>query len=252
MNPVKKAVIPCAGLGTRFLPVTKVVPKELLAIGNKPAIHYVVEEAIASGVEEVILVLRRSKMLILDYFKPNATDPWPVEFKVAFQEEPLGLGHAVLCARKLVADEPFFVVLPDVLVQATIPACRQLLQACEDKWGVLLERVPREKLADYGIIAGQELGKGRYAMSGAVEKPQPKKAPSDLAMLGRYLFKPEIFDLIETSGPGALQELQLTDAINALAGAQPGVGVIVEGKVFDIGSPKGFAAASHFSNYRVP
>ena len=265
MQQVKKAVIPAAGFGTRFLPVTKVVPKELLPIGNKSAIQYVVEEAVASGVEEIILVSHPSKQSIFDYFQPDAKlkdflqkkgkkkelkELERIEslacIRVVIQEEPLGLGHAILCAREAVGGDRFFVILPDVLVETEIPACRQLLEVCggERDWGVLLERVGQERLSSYGIVRGETLPDGSYCVRGAVEKPTPKNAPSDLAILGRYLFTPEIFEILEGLRPGAIGEIQLTDAIDRFAKRRQGAGAICQGEVFDIGTPQGLREAA--------
>ena len=241
-----QAILPLAGLGTRFLPWTKVVPKELLPIGNKPAIQYIVEEAVASGIEEIVLVLSRSKLLLLDYFKSDSTITWPVKFTPVFQEAPLGLGHAVLCARPEIGNETFLVMLPDVVIDHQPVASRQLMTACSEGWGLLLEKVRPELVSSYGIINGEEVRPGLFTIRGAVEKPKPEKAPSDLGILGRYLFPPEIFDMIEKSGPGAFDEIQLTDGIDALAKKIPGQGVICQGAIFDTGTPEGLLRAANY------
>lgn len=258
---VKKAVIPVAGFGTRFLPVTKAVPKELLPVGNRPAVQYVVEEAVASGVEEILFVCHPSKWSIIDYFRPDTKlkdflrrkgkkkeleELERIEslarFHVVMQEEPLGLGHAILCAREAVGEERFFVILPDVLVVSEVPACRQLLEACDD-WGFLLEKVGRERLSSYGVIQGEAVSDGTWRVQGAVEKPSPKEAPSDLAILGRYLFTPEIFGEIERQEAGALGEIQLSDAIGSLCRRREGRGVVCKGRILDVGTPDGLYKA---------
>lgn len=264
---VKKAVIPAAGFGTRFLPITKVVPKELLPVRNKPSIQYVVEEAVASGVEEIIFVCHPSKKAVVDYFRPDIKlkdflqkkgkkkeieELERIEslarFRVAIQEEPLGLGHAILCAEDLVGRDRFFVSLPDVLVVSEIPACRQLLEACpsDEDWGVLLERVGREMLSSYGIVRCGALSNETCRVQGAVEKPNPSEAPSDLAILGRYLFTPEIFSEIKGQRTGALGEIQLSDAINNLCRKHEAKGAVCRGRVLDVGTPEGLKAALEF------
>src|SRR5262249_22665317 len=238
LKSIKKALIPAAGYGTRFLPITKVVPKELLPIGNKPAIHYVVEEAVRSGIEEIILVCNPSKNGIIDYFKPDKNlhkflekkgkreeiaiirDIESIaEFRVVYQKESLGLGHAVLCAQKEVKNDPFIVILPDVLISDELPATQYLIDACEDgeEWGMLVERVTQSEVSSYGIARIDKGGDGFYRLTGAVEKPKPSDAPSDLGIVGRYLLPPEIFGILERVKTGALGEIQLTDAIDQLA-----------------------------------
>ena len=267
-NRIKKAVIPAAGFGTRFLPITKVVPKELLPVGSKPAIQYVVEEAVASGIEEIILVCHPSKSTVIDYFKPDRDlndflekrgkrkeidELKKIEslarFTVVTQKEPRGLGDAVLCARDAVAGEPFLVMLPDVLIADEIPETRRLIEdGPGGEWGILLERVSRERVSSYGIIRGEEGERGVWTIRGAVEKPRPEEAPSDLAILGRYLFTPEIFGKIEKSGKGKLGEVQLTDAIDALAKTTTGKGIVCRGRIFDVGTPQGLIQAyQHFA-----
>lgn len=264
LKRIRKAVIPAAGYGTRLLPITKVVPKELLPIGNKPAIQYVVEEAVAAGVEEIILVCHPSKMEIVDYFKPNKDLRSFLEskgkreeidelervesmarFEVVYQEEPLGLGHAVLCAREAVGDEPFLVMLPDVLIPANNRATNDLVKACPDPsdWGLLLERIPQSQISSYGIVRAEAMGPLRHRLRGAVEKPGPDEAPSDLGILGRYLLTSEIFADLRSLKAGKRGEIQLTDAIDALAQRSPGTGLLNEGRFFDIGTPEGLVEA---------
>jgi len=263
----KKVVIPAAGYGTRFLPITKVVPKELLPIGNKPVIHYVVEEALALGIREVILVCHPSKTELIDYFRPNKnlwrfleskgkTDELRelekiesmAKFQVIYQEEPLGLGHAVGCARDAVAGESFWVFLPDVLLPEGVVPCGRLAAACVEAndWGLLVQTVPDEAVSRYGIIAVDPLSTGQFRLKGAVEKPKLSDTPSRLAILGRYLFSPEIFESLMQVKSGASGEVQLTDAIDLLARKRNGYAVVSEGQVFDTGMPEGWRSALSF------
>lgn len=234
---VRKAVIPAAGFGTRFLPVTKAVPKELLLVVDKPAIQYVVEEAAAAGVEEVIFILSDNKEAIGRYFTPAPQlEEWlatqdkgelldglarivrHLQVTPVRQDQPLGLGHAVLCAREAVGNEPFMVMLPDDLGEAEIPLAAQLLRVYE-KYGsgvVALERIPREETQRYGVIQGQEREERIYEIHDLVEKPPPDTAPSNLAIIGRYILPPEIFPLLAEVQPGAGGEIQLTDALREL------------------------------------
>ena len=261
---VRKAVIPCAGVGTRLLPVTKVVPKELLPIGTRPAIQYVVEEIAAAGITEIILVANPQKAAIADYFRPdpalNALLQSKgkhaelealhqleslVDIRVVHQHEPLGLGHAILCAQEAVGDEPFLVALPDRLVVHPISATHLLCTMCEQHagWGLLLEEVPTEMVGAYGIVACTHVDKDCCRITGAVEKPLPANAPSRLSILGRYVLPPTIFAKLAGGNPGALGELQLTDAIDAVARDIPGYGMICPGKIYDVGTVEGLAKA---------
>ncbi len=263
MPKVRKAVIPAAGYGTRFLPITKVVPKELLPIGNKPAIQYVVEEAVAAGIEEIILICHPTKLAIVEYFhrdlglesflKEKGKDSYIQElraienlarFTVIFQQEALGLGHAVSCARGVIGHEPFCVMLPDVLVVPQDQGLPELIAQCrsQNTWGLLLEKVSDERISSYGVVVpGKD--KEQHLIKGAIEKPKKEEAPSNLAILGRYFFPPEIFDFIETGKKGALGEVQLTDAIHRLAAFQSGLGVECLGRVLDVGVPEGLIEA---------
>ncbi len=267
LKKITKAVIPAAGYGTRLLPVTKVVPKELLPIGTKPAIQYIVEEAIASGIKEIILIGSPAKKMILDYFRPDPNlnrflksrhklkeleelrrIESLVKWTLVYQREPRGLGHAIQCAEKAVGDEPFLVMLPDDLVAGKTPAALQLMRACgrEKTWGLLVKRVPGGRISSYGVIGGKKLRENCWRIDRTVEKPKPFEAPTDLAILGRYLFTPEIFPLIGRSGRGALGEIQITDAINLLARKQSGVGLICKGHTLDVGNPQGLMEATHW------
>lgn len=271
MTRVRKALIPVAGLGTRFLPVTKAVPKELLPIGTTPTIQIVIEEAAASGIEEILLVTSPHKGSIAEYFRTDT--PYDrrlaelgkeklleglhalakrVRITTAPQEEPRGLGHAVLCGKQAIGQEPFLVILPDVLIESPVPCCRQLVGAYE-KTGKAVnatEHSPREKLHLYGIydIASSE---GRFHRARAVvEKPRPEEAPSDFSVVGRYLFPPEIFGILERTPPGKGGEIQLADAMNTLAKDGRMIAYEYEGRQFDTGDPPGFLMANIFYGRR--
>ena len=233
-DAVKTAVFPVAGRGTRFLPVTKSVPKELLPIVDKPLIQYAVEEAVAAGAAELVLVTHSSKAAIERHFQSDEdleqalakierhdllqivqeTIPSAVSFSFIEQREPLGLGHAVLCARDAVGDEPFFVHLPDDLISSRMGCLQQLLDHYEQHHSsvIAVEEVPPEKIPSYGIVAIDD----RSRLHQIVEKPQPADAPSNLGVVGRYLLTPRIFDLLESTPRGSGGEIQLTDAIAAL------------------------------------
>ncbi len=268
---VRKAVIPAGGLGTRFLPVTKSVAKELLPIGTKPTLHMVVEEAALSGIEEVILVTSPDKDQIGDYFDMDTAYVRELEgrgkgemiselkvllskvrVKVAYQEEPKGLGHAIMCAASDVDGEPFVVILPDVLIVSVEPCCRQLMEAYS-KTGCSLsatEHTPRDKIHLYGIYDIERTEGRIHWARGVVEKPSPDKAPSDLSVVGRYLFTPEVFELLERTPPGKGGEIQLADAQNALAKEGKFVAFEYDGRQFDTGDPVGFLKANVYYNWK--
>lgn len=271
MTRVKKAVIPVAGLGTRFLPVTKAVPKELLPIGTKPTLHIVIEEASMSGIEEIILVTSPHKAQISHYFKSDT--PYDVRLielgkellleglrtltdKISvtsvMQEKPMGLGHAILCARNVVGKEPFVVILPDVLIESEIPCCRQLIDAYE-KTGYAInatEHTPKEKIHLYGIY-DIESSDGRYHKARrVVEKPCPEEAPSDLSVVGRYLFPEDTFEILKNTAPGRGGEIQLADAMDSLAKEGRMIAYEYEGRQFDTGDPPGFLKATIFYGRR--
>jgi len=255
-------VIPVAGYGTRFLPLTKVIPKQLLPIGDKPAIQYVVEEAVASGIEEIIFVCHPENTSVVDYFRPNEALIAHLEsngkteiiqklhhiesmarFQVAMQEEALGLGHAILCAEKFIGKEPFVVMLPDVIIIDSGPSIQQSLQHCNGQWGLLLVEVALNNIESFGIIRGSHIADNIYRLEGAIEKPTAKDAPSNLGVTGRYLFPPSVFEHIRNAKQGVLGEIQLTDAIDKLAKEDPGIGIICPGSVFDVGTPAGLRNA---------
>jgi len=267
--PVRKAVFPVAGLGTRFLPATKAQPKEMLPIVDKPTIQYVVEEAVASGLSQIILVTGRNKRAIEDHFDAAfeleyyLNDRGKVEelaqiktiselASVSYvrQKEPLGLGHAILCARPLVGDEPFAVFLgDDVIGNAPVPCMRQLLDVFE-RFGepvVAVERVPRERLGQYGVIAVEpaaELPPRVFRIADLVEKPSPETAPSDLAIIGRYVLTADVFDLLAETRPDHRGEIQLTDALRRLRERRPMYAVEFEGRRYDTGDKLGFLKAT--------
>lgn len=237
MTTIRKAVFPAAGLGTRFLPATKAQPKEMLPIVDKPTIQYVMEEAVASGIQDIIVVTGRGKNAIEDHFdrsielelmlsKKGRTDLVEVVRRVSElvrvcyvrQKEPLGLGHAVLAARDLVGDEPFAVLLGDDILTDEIPALQQMIEVYE-KHGcsvMCVKRVPRAEVSRYGVIKGRRLEEHLYHIMDLVEKPEVKEAPSDLAVIGRYILTPEIFPLLEKTVPDRTGEIQLTNALKGL------------------------------------
>jgi UTP--glucose-1-phosphate uridylyltransferase len=263
---VRKGVFPAAGLGTRFLPATKAQPKEMLPLVDKPTIQYVVEEAVASGLGEIIIVTGRGKRAIEDHFDGSfeleyyLNDRGKVEelaqiktisemASVSYvrQKEPLGLGHAILCARTLVGDEPFGVFLgDDIIGGATVPCMRQLLDVFERYDGpvIAVERVPRERIHQYGVIAGTNIGGNVWAISDLVEKPQAKDAPSDLAIIGRYVLTPDIFGILADTAADKRGEIQLTDGLRTLRGRRPMYAVEFQGTRYDTGDKLGFLKAT--------
>jgi UTP--glucose-1-phosphate uridylyltransferase len=267
---VRKAVLPAAGLGTRFLPATKAQPKEMLTVVDKPLIQYVVEECVAAGIENIIVVTGRGKNAIEDHFDSSPelerfleskgkhdqaelvrSIGKMVKFSYTRQKEPLGLGHAVLAARELVGDEPFAVLLGDVIIPGTNPATRQLVNVW-DKTGIgaiAVEEVPREKTSSYGIVDCAPEKRGSWdgkllRIKGMVEKPAPKDAPSNLAVTGRYVLPPEVFDFLEKTKPGRGGEIQLTDALLTLAHELSLYALVYEGKSYDAGDKLGFLKAT--------
>jgi UTP--glucose-1-phosphate uridylyltransferase len=267
MKPVRKAVFPVAGLGTRFLPATKAMPKEMLPIVDKPLIQYAVEEATAAGIRQMIFITGRHKRSIEDHFdrapeleaelEAKGKDdllaivrdisPETDAFIYIRQPEPLGLGHAVLCAEPAVGDEPFAVILADDLIDAAQPAMGQLMQAREARGGgnvLAVEDVPREDTGRYGIVSAERLDERTSRVSHIVEKPAPADAPSTLAVLGRYVLEPEIFDHLRTIPRGSGGEIQLTDAIAQMVPAGSTWAYRYEGRRFDCGAKQGFLDAT--------
>ncbi|HEX8844333.1 MAG TPA: UTP--glucose-1-phosphate uridylyltransferase GalU [Pyrinomonadaceae bacterium] len=262
---IRKAVFPAAGLGTRFLPATKVAPKEMLPLVDKPLIQYVVEEAVASGVESVIIVTGRGKGAIEDHFdisfeleellrargkeeelKQVRAISEMARISYVRQREALGLGHAIYQARDLVGDEPFAVMLSDDIVNAETPALRQMLDVYEKYDAPVLGtmRVAGEAISRFGVIAAEEVGEGVYRIKDMVEKPPFNEAPSDLAIIGRYILTPDIFGEIERTQPGAGGEIQITDAMRALLKKRPFYAVRFEGTRHDAGDKLGFLIAT--------
>jgi UTP--glucose-1-phosphate uridylyltransferase len=264
LKPIRKAVIPAAGLGTRFLPATKAVPKELLPIVDIPTIQYIVEEAVAAGVRDVILICARGKDSIVDHFDIAAELEANLERsgKTALrqemrriaqmarvvtvrQQEPLGLGHAVLCAKALVGDEPFVVMLGDDIIDSPVPATRQLAD-CWERHGlgtIALMEVPPGETSMYGIAAGTALDARTTRIDRLVEKPTANP-PSNLAVIGRYVLPPRIFELLEQVKPGVGGEIQLTDALAMLAREQGLLGYRFEGDRYDAGDRLGYLKAN--------
>ncbi len=263
---VRKAVFPVAGLGTRFLPATKAVAKEMLPIVDRPVIQYGVEEALAAGVDEIIFVTSRSKRAIEDHFD-SATEleqeleragkhkvltelrrmvPSHVRFTYVRQHAPLGLGHAVLCARHAVGDEPFAVLLPDDLIDASRPALAQMVEHFNLRPASMLavQNVPADQVQRYGICDAVTADARVSRIRGIVEKPKPAEAPSTLAVVGRYIFTPAIFDCLRDITPGAGGELQLTDGIARLLAREPVFSYRFQGQRFDCGSKQGFIEAT--------
>ncbi len=262
---IRKAVIPVAGLGTRFLPATKVVPKELLPIIDKPCIHYIVEEIVAAGIKEIVFVSGRGKQGILDYFDraPELEDILKqrgqkelalqirkiaamAEFVSVWQSEPLGLGHAILCAKDVIGEEPFFVCLPDDLIDSEIPCVTQMTSLYErlQKPIIGVTKVEASQVHQYGILKSREIEKKLHHIESIVEKPCLEKAPSRLGIVGRYLLPPQIFSILETLPPGSAGEIQLSDALCQLAKEEKVYGFEFEGTRYDTGDKLGFLKAN--------
>ena len=257
---IRKAVLPIAGLGTRVLPASKVTPKEMLPLVDKPVVQYLVEEAVAAGIEEIILVVSRSKRSIEDHFDSFPELEHILERKGKHKEleelrrtqtmasyvsvrqtEPLGLGHAILCAKDLVGDEPFVVMLGDELVAPETPCFPQMIQVYEQYHGSVLSLFtsPREQISSYGIVALQELSPEVVRVTHLVEKPSPEKAPSDQAVAGRYLITPDIFEKLERTQPSKRGEIEITDALAMQAEEGNCYGIRFHGERYDTGNPLG-------------
>lgn len=262
---VKKAIIPAAGLGTRFLPATKAQPKEMLPIVDKPTIQYIIEEAVASGIEEILVITGRNKKAIEDHFDKS------VELEDELQEhgksellelvrgisnmaniyyirqkEPKGLGHAVNCAKTFVGNEPFAVMLGDDVVDSKVPCLKQLVD-CFDKYSSTIlgvQEVPLSEVSKYGIIDGKNIEDKVYKINGLVEKPKIEDAPSNIAILGRYIITPQIFDILSNTAPGKGGEIQLTDALKTLATIETVHAYTFEGRRYDVGDKLGFLQAN--------
>jgi UTP--glucose-1-phosphate uridylyltransferase len=273
MKPIRKAIFPAAGLGTRFLPATKAQPKEMLPLVDKPIIQYGVEEAVASGVENIIIVTGRGKHAIEDHFDVaveleafletrGKTDLLAEIRKVSDlinvayvrQGEPLGLGHAVLTTRTLVGDEPFAVILADDVIDAEPPALKQMIDVFHEVEGpvILVERVPADQVSSYGVIAYETIRPGVYRVTDLVEKPPTEQAPSDLAIIGRYILTPDIFDALGQTREDRTGEIQLTNGLKRLLQTRPVYACEVTGERHDTGNKLGFLKAVVYFAMRRP
>ncbi len=265
MKKIRKAVIPVAGLGTRFLPATKAIPKEMLTIVDRPTIQYIVEEVVASGIDEVVLITSEGKSAIENHFdydfqldtvlkEKNKLELRAELNKISSlidivsvrQKEPLGLGHAIWMARKVIGDEPFLVLLGDDLVKSAKPCCRQMIDLFEkvQESIVAIQRVPQDQTYQYGIVEAHDTDFERaYKVDRMVEKPAPDTSDSDMAIIGRYLLMPEIFNILEKTTPGHGGEIQLTDALQALSNKRGMYAYEFEGKRYDAGDKLGYLKA---------
>lgn len=265
IKPVRKAVIPAAGLGTRFLPATKATPKEMLPIVDTPTIQYIIEEALNSGIEDILIITGRSKRAIEDHFDKSIELELTLENKGKLEElalirriseisihyirqkEPKGLGHAIWCAKHFIGNEPFAVLLGDDVVDSKVPALKQLIDVYEKTGSSILgvQEVPEDKVSAYGIVKCTATEDARtFAVSDMVEKPAVSEAPSRLAVLGRYVINPEIFGILEETEPGRGGEIQLTDALKVLAKQQSMYAYNFEGRRYDVGDKEGFLEAT--------
>ena len=262
---LRKAVLPAAGLGTRFLPATKAQPKEMLALVDKPLIQYVVEEAVAAGIEDIIIVTGRGKTAIEDHFDVSfelerfledrgKTDELAavkaisdlIHVSYVRQKEALGLGHAVSVAEHLIGDEAFAVMLGDDLIDSEVPCIQQMLGVFEKEQAPVLAvmKVPGEEISSYGVIAGEQVGERLYRVRDMVEKPAAREAPSDLAIIGRYILTPDLFPHLANTGVDHRGEIQLTNGLRSLASERPVFGFEFEGKRHDCGNKLGFLKAN--------
>ena len=262
---VKKAVIPAAGLGTRFLPSTKAQPKEMLNIFDKPSIQYIVEEAVEAEIEDILIILGRNKKSIEDHFDKS----YELEDKLKSkgkkellegvekisnlgnihyirQKEPLGLGHAIYCAKAFVGNEPFAVMLGDDIVKSKKPCIKQLIEKYEEYNSTIIgvQEVEKSQVDKYGIVKGEKINERLYKVEDLVEKPKVKEAPSNIAILGRYVISPEIFPILQHTKPGAGNEIQLTDGLKELARRRNVYSYVFEGKRYDVGNKLGFLEAT--------
>ncbi|MFC5453129.1 UTP--glucose-1-phosphate uridylyltransferase GalU [Paenibacillus aestuarii] len=265
MKKIRKAIIPAAGLGTRFLPATKAQPKEMLPIVDKPAIQYIVEEAIESGIEDIIIVTGRNKRAIEDHFDKSVELEMMLEEKGSQklldivqsvsnladvhyirQKQPLGLGHAIFCARKFIGDEPFAVLLGDDILQSDPPGLKQMIDVYEqtETSVIAVQEVPWEDVDKYGIVSPAHSANGFKWIEDLVEKPDREHAPSNLAVIGRYIIMPEIFHILEGQEPGRGGEIQLTDALRVLNAQQQMVAYLMHAKRYDVGDKLGYIEAT--------
>ncbi|GAM12013.1 UTP--glucose-1-phosphate uridylyltransferase GalU [Mesobacillus selenatarsenatis] len=267
MVKVKKAIIPAAGLGTRFLPATKAQPKEMLPIVDTPTIQYIIEEAVSSGIEDILIVTGRGKRAIEDHFDKAMELEESLAAKGKFEElekikqisnladihyirqkEPMGLGHAIWCARKFIGNDPFAVMLGDDIVVSETPCLKQLIDQFEEKNASIIgvQEVEENDISKYGVIdpISKETDGDLYKIRNLVEKPAKEEAPSNLAIMGRYVLTPEILDILENTEPGRGNEIQLTDALQALTEKQDMYGYLFSGRRYDIGDKYGFVQAT--------
>ncbi len=262
---VRKAVIPAAGMGTRFLPATKAQPKEMLPIVDKPTIQYIIEEAVASGVEDILIVSGRGKRAIEDHFDKSYEledilrrkgEAELLELVQSIsnlananyvrQKEPKGLGHAIYCARSFIGDEPFAILLGDDIVDSSVPCLKQMIDVYEEYGATVLgvQQVPDSEVSKYGIIKGELIGDRVYRVEDMVEKPDIESAPSNVAILGRYIVTPDLFTYLENAAPGKGGEIQLTDALRAMLATSPVFAYDFIGKRYDVGNKLGFLEAT--------
>jgi len=264
---VRKAVIPCAGLGRRWWPLARIIPKEMLPLLDKPAIHYVIEEAVASGIKEIVIVLNEHKKSLISYFenrdiftscqqekdsrfrrdvvRPQKFSEEPEKIIFVDQPLPLGLGHAVLMCQEAIGSEPFAVLLPDNIIPSPVPCLGQLLAIFEKKGSsvVAIEKVKEEEMSHCGLIKGEMIEARTYLIQDMVEKPALNEAPSDLAIIGRYILTPTIFEFLARTEPGANNEIQLTDGLRQLLSRERIFGYLYEGRRYDVGTKSGFLQA---------
>ncbi|AEH25426.1 UTP--glucose-1-phosphate uridylyltransferase GalU [Pyrococcus yayanosii] len=262
---IRKAVIPAAGLGTRMLPITKSMPKEMLPIVDKPVIHYVVEEAIKAGIDDILIITGKGKRTIEDYFDRSFELEYylrekgkldelrqveeigeMIDIYYVRQKKPLGLGDAILHAEKHVNGEPFAVLLGDDIIVSEKPGIGQLIEVTQKKNAPIIgvEKVPWDRVSRYGIIKGKEIGKGLYTVEDLIEKPSPNEAPSNIAIIGRYILPPEIFDVLKETPPGKDGEIQLTDALRLLVKDTNLLAKEIEGRRYDVGDKVEFIIAN--------
>ncbi|SHP77499.1 UTP--glucose-1-phosphate uridylyl transferase [Mycobacteroides abscessus subsp. abscessus] len=265
MQKVRKAIIPAAGLGTRFLPATKAQPKEMLPIVDKPTLQYIIEEAVESGIEEILIITGRNKKSIEDHFDKSVELELELESKgktelltqvqqisemvnihYIRQKEPKGLGHAISCAKSFIGNEPFAVLLGDDIVHSDKPCLKQMIEIYEEYKTTILgvQEVTPEDVDKYGIIEGKHIEDRVYKVKGLVEKPAVEDAPSNVAILGRYIINPAIFDILENTEPGKGGEIQLTDALKELAKKEAVYAYNFEGRRYDVGDKLGFLEAT--------
>lgn len=262
---VKKAVIPAAGLGTRFLPATKALPKEMLPIVDKPTIQYIIEEAVASGIEEILIITGRNKRAIEDHFDKSVELENELELHqkdellalvrgisnmvniyYIRQKEPKGLGHAISCAKTFVGNEPFAVMLGDDVVDSKTPCLKQLIDCFDEYKTTILgvQEVPRSEVGKYGIVKGMHIDERVYKVKDLIEKPKVEEAPSNIAILGRYIITPQIFEILDETKPGKNGEIQLTDALRTLMSHEAMYAYNFEGRRYDVGDKLGFLEAT--------